>query len=107
MHMLTGVALFCSVLWAQLDTIVIHSSNIVCQTCRRTIIRGLSTRKGIRFVEVDIPNKNIFVVFRSDKTDPSQIRRSVARLGYNADEVPYDKEAYERLPACCKSDRLH
>ncbi|MEN3040928.1 MAG: heavy-metal-associated domain-containing protein [Bacteroidia bacterium] len=107
MRLIKYFALVGGVLWAQLDTIVIHSSNIVCQTCRRTIIRGLSTRKGIRFVEVDVPNQSIFVIYRSDKTNPMEIRRSIARLGYDADEVFRDKEAYERLPACCKSGRPH
>lgn len=96
-----------ALLWAQVDTVVIHSSNIVCQTCRRTIIRGLSTQKGIRFVEVDVPKKEIIVVYRADKTSPERIRQAIARLGYDADEVQRDPKAYERLPLCCRVETPH
>lgn len=94
-------------LWAQLDTIQIHSPNIVCQTCRRTIIKGLSTQRGIRFVEVDVPQKWITVVYRRDKTSPERIRQAIAKLGYDADTVRRDPAAFERLPACCKVDKPH
>ncbi len=94
-------------LWAQLDTIRVKSANIVCQTCRRTIIRGLSTQKGIRHVEVDVAQKTIQVVYRPDKTNPDRIRQAIARLGYDADEVPRDPAAFERLPACCKRPEAH
>jgi hypothetical protein len=47
----------------KLDTLYVKSS-VVCQTCRRTIIKGLSTQKGIRWVEVDVPTKVIKVAYR-------------------------------------------
>lgn len=96
-----------SLLWAQTDTVVIHSGNIVCQTCRRTIIRGLSTQKGIRSVEVDVPNKSVTVVYRPDKTNPTNIRQALARLGYDADTIPRDTQAFMKLPACCRVDTPH
>lgn len=96
-----------SALWAQLDTLQIHSPTIVCQTCRRTLIKGLSTQRGIRFVEVDVPEKVITVVYRSDKTSPERIRQAIAKLGYDADSVRRDPGAFERLPACCKVDTPH
>lgn len=102
-----GAWLWSGILWAQLDTVRVHSANIVCQTCRRTIIRGLSTQKGIRHVEVDVPQKTIQVVYRPDKTNPDRIRQAIARLGYDADHVPRDPAAFERLPACCKRPEAH
>lgn len=94
-------------LWAQTDTLVVHSGNIVCQTCRRTIIRGLSTQKGVRFVEVDVPKQNILIVYRPDKTDPTRLRHAITRLGYDADTLPRDMKAYQKLPDCCRADRPH
>ncbi len=96
-----------ALLWAQLDTVQIHSPTIVCQTCRRTLVKGLSTQRGIRYVEVDVPKKWITVVYRKDKTSPERIRQAIARLGYDADTVRRDPAAFERLPACCKVDTPH
>ncbi|MCX7607389.1 MAG: heavy-metal-associated domain-containing protein [Bacteroidia bacterium] len=96
-----------SMLWSQTDTLVVKSQNIVCQTCRRTLIRGLSTQRGIRWVEVYVPAKEIVVVYRTDKTAPEQIRQAIARLGYDADTVRRDTRAFERLPACCRAEEPH
>ncbi|MDW8133586.1 MAG: heavy-metal-associated domain-containing protein, partial [Bacteroidia bacterium] len=78
-----------------------------CQTCRRTLIKGLSTKKGIRWVEVQIPEKIITVVYRSDKTTPDKIRQAVIALGYDADSLRRLPEAYNRLPACCRKEEPH
>jgi len=90
----------------KLDTLRVKSS-VVCQTCRRTIIKGLSTQKGIRQVEVDIPSQSITIAYRPDRTTPHTIRQAIQRLGYDADTLPRDPAAYERLPACCKSEKPH
>ena len=90
----------------KLDTLYVKSS-VVCQTCRRTIIKGLSTQKGIRWVEVDVPTKVIKVAYRPDKTTPAAIREGIRRLGYDADSLPRGPAAFERLPACCKRDTPH
>jgi periplasmic mercuric ion binding protein len=91
---------------AKLDTLHVKSS-VVCQTCRRTIIKGLSTQKGIRQVEVDVPAQVIMVIYRPDKTTPEAIREAIRKLGYDADSLPRDAAAYESLPACCKRDKVH
>lgn len=108
MRVIFGGLLFgASLLWAQLDTVQVYSTNIVCQTCRRTLVKGLSTQRGIRFVEVDVPKKIVTVVYRSDKTSPERIRQAIAKLGYDADSLGRDPAAFERLPACCKVDTAH
>ena len=91
---------------AKLDTLHVKSS-VVCQTCRRTIIKGLSTQKGIRQVEVDVPAQVIMVIYRPDKATPEAIREAIRKLGYDADSLLRDAAAYERLPACCKRDKVH
>ncbi len=101
-----GLWLSLSAQTAKLDTLSIQSS-VVCETCRRTIIKGLSTRKGIRWVEVDVPARRVIVAHRPDKTTPSAIRQALSRLGYDADEVPRDPTAYQKLPACCRTDKSH
>lgn len=93
--------------FAQVETLQVKGPTIVCQTCRRTIIRGLSTQRGIRGVEVDVPSKVITVVYRPDKTTPDRIRQAITRLGYDADSLPRDPKAFERLPACCKRQEPH
>ncbi len=101
-----GLAIWMYGQQVELDTLQVKSS-VVCQTCRRTIIKGLSTQKGIRQVEVDIPTQIVTIVYRPDRTTPHAIRQAIQKLGYDADTLPRDPAAHERLPACCKSDKPH
>ena len=38
------------------------------------------------------------------KTDPEAIRTAVTKLGYSADDLPGDEEAFKKLPDCCQKE---
>jgi hypothetical protein len=42
------------------------------------------------------------VKFKPKQITLEEIKVKIASLGYQADEVPADKIAYDALPACCK-----
>lgn len=85
------------------ETLVVRSS-VVCGMCDARVKRELSFEKGITDVEVNLKEKLITVKYRPDRTDPDKIRRAITRIGYDADDLPADEKAYNRLPACCKKD---
>ena len=70
-------------------------------------IAGLSAAvfaagRGIKTAILNLEDKVLTVKFRTEKTDADKIRKAVSKLGYDADEVAADPEAYEKLPPCCK-----
>ncbi len=73
-----------------------------CQMCKERIESGLSFEKGIKTAILNLEDKVLTVKFRTEKTDAEKIRKAVSKLGYDADNVAADPEAYESLPACCK-----
>lgn len=83
------------------DTINIHSS-VVCDMCKERVEKGLAYERGIRDVAVDLETKVVTVMFRPATISVYDIQKKIARLGYDADSVPADPRAYEKLPACCK-----
>ena len=83
------------------DTISIKTS-VVCGMCKERVEKNLAYEKGIRDVDVNLETKLVFVRFDPRKTNPSEIRKKISGLGYDADEVEADSAAYEKLPACCK-----
>jgi copper chaperone CopZ len=83
---------------------IIIKSSVVCQQCKDRVEYNLSFEKGIKESTVDLENKTITVKYNPAKTKPENIRKAISKIGYDADEVPADKKAYEKLPKCCKKD---
>lgn len=100
---LSLLGLFLGFLWAQQVEKVEIRSSIVCNTCKRTIIRNLSKVKGIRKVEVSVEEKKIWVTYMPNKIGLDSIQEAIRKIGYDANDMKAYPEAFERLPACCKA----
>jgi periplasmic mercuric ion binding protein len=85
------------------ETLKIKTS-AVCDMCKSRLEQGLAYEKGIKDVSLDVDTKVLTVNYAVGKTTPDEIRKKVSMLGYDADNVPADKTAYSKLPACCKKD---
>jgi mercuric ion binding protein len=80
------------------------TTSAVCGQCKDRIEQGLAYEKGIKDVVLDVDTKIATVGYNPAKTTPENIRKAISNLGYDADTIPADKMAYEKLPACCKKD---
>ena len=79
-------------------------TSAVCGMCKDRIEQGLAFEKGIKDVSLDVETKIATVKYNPGKTTPDEIRKAISKLGYDADDVPADEKAYEKLPKCCKKD---
>jgi copper chaperone CopZ len=73
-----------------------------CEQCKERIEKNMAYEKGVKYVSLDLETKKLTVKFRKDKTDIHKIRKAISDIGYDADDVKANPEAYEKLPACCK-----
>ena len=80
-----------------------------CSMCKETIEKALAFEKGIVEAELDLETDIVKVVYKSGKTTPEKIRKAISDVGYDADDIPANKEAYNNLPDCCKKpeDQQH
>ena len=92
-----------SATYAQSQEIAIKTS-ARCGTCKKAIHKALSHEKGIRSAELNLEDQVILVSYNPDKTSPEKIRQAISMVGYDADDVPADENAYNRLADCCKKD---
>jgi copper chaperone CopZ len=79
-------------------------TSAVCGQCKDRIEKGMAYEKGIKDVVLDVDTKVATVKYNPAKTTPAEIRLAISKLGYDADDIPADKTAYAKLPACCKKD---
>ncbi|MEI7983612.1 MAG: heavy metal-associated domain-containing protein [Bacteroidota bacterium] len=79
-------------------------TSAVCSQCKERIEGGMAYEKGVKDVSLDVDSKVVTIKYNVKSTTPDELRRKISKLGYDADSIPGDKVAYEKLPACCKKD---
>ena len=89
--------------YAQTQEIIIQTT-AQCGECKTNIEKALMAEKGVRFAELDIKSKKVKVVYNSKKITPEQLRTVISKVGYDADDIPADTAAVERLKPCCTKD---
>lgn len=73
-----------------------------CGECEVRLEDALNYTKGIVFAELDLNTMKLNVKFKPKQITLAEIKAKIASLGYQADELPADKVAFDALPACCK-----
>jgi len=86
----------------KIETVKIQTSAI-CQMCEELIIhQNLAFEKGVKHAKMDFETGTITIKYRTDKTNASNLRTVISKLGYSADSIKADPIAYENLHFCCK-----
>ena len=73
-----------------------------CPMCKESIEEMLTFERGVRHALLDMETKKVTVRYNSRRTDADRLRKAITKLGYDADDMEGDSEAYANLPACCK-----
>ena len=79
-------------------------TSAVCDMCKERIENQLAFTKGVTAADLVVESGVVTVSFKSNKTTIEDIREAINEIGYDADESPAKKEAYENLHHCCKKD---
>lgn len=92
-----------SLLFAQSDTetVTIKTSS-QCEMCKKRIEKGMSLEKGVKSAILNLDDHTLTVIYKKNKTNPDALRKALANIGYDADDVPANEKAYNKLPDCCK-----
>jgi copper chaperone CopZ len=85
-----------------LETATIKVPTVQCDECKDRIEKYIIREDGVQKVNVDYKRKIAKVTYLWDRTTVENIRTAIANVGYDADDVTANPEAYEKLPACCK-----
>jgi copper chaperone CopZ len=95
------IAAYAFAVQAQIKTVEIKTSAI-CEMCKKTLEKDLTFEKGVKSVNLDVETKILNIAYLDRKTSPEILRKRVTMVGYNADSLKRDVEAYNKLEECCK-----
>ena len=88
------------------QTIKIKTS-AVCDMCKNNLEKAMAYEKGVKSSSLDVDSKILTVVFDNRKTDADKLKKAVTETGYDADKLPAQERAYNKLDDCCKKDAKH
>ncbi|MBK9291698.1 MAG: cation transporter [Bacteroidetes bacterium] len=86
---------------SKFETVSIQTS-AVCGMCKERLEKNLALERGVRAVSLDNETKIITIEYRKGRNSKEGLKKAITKIGYDADEMPADKKAHDRLPACCQ-----
>jgi copper chaperone CopZ len=85
-----------------IETATIKVPTVQCGECKDRIEKYVSREEGVQKITVDYKKKIAKVTYLWDRTNVENIKAAIANVGYDADDVSADPEAYRKLPTCCQ-----
>ncbi|WP_394759841.1 hypothetical protein [Flavobacterium sp.] len=73
-----------------------------CETCGLKFKTEMLKIKGLKMYELDDKKMIFTVYFNAKKTNLQTIKKSISKMGYDADEVKATAEGIATLDGCCK-----
>ena len=86
----------------QTEVIEITLPTMQCGTCKKNIEGAVKKMDGIEEINVVVKEKVAKVKYDKSKTDLNKIESVIVSAGYQANDKPANKEAYDKLDDCCK-----
>ena len=74
--------------------IIFRIKGMSCAACQATIQNGVAKLDGVEYVNVNLISEKMEVVYNEEKTNPTNIKKEVERLGYKA-TLDLDKTTYK------------
>ncbi|GAB5465741.1 MAG: hypothetical protein Kapaf2KO_11770 [Candidatus Kapaibacteriales bacterium] len=95
------ILLSCASLIAAEKEVVIKTS-AECEECKIAIEEAVNELPGIAKADLNIPTKELTVVFDDEDIELEIIRKAINKAGYDADDTKATKRGLANLPDCCK-----
>ena len=84
----------------QIDEINIPTAQ--CNMCVANIENALNEIDGILKYKVELETYRVKVKYNTDKLSLQSIEQLISKAGYQANNLPADADAYNKLAMCCR-----
>jgi copper chaperone CopZ len=81
---------------------VIATPGVQDEACKTRIDNRLLREYGVSTVKADYKKHTVTVQWYTDRTNIENIKTALANMGYDADDVTAEPDAYKRLPKTCQ-----
>ena len=76
-----------------------------CDMCKTTIEKSLKSIKGVKSGKWNVASKKMTVKYDAAKVSLDEIKKTIAKVGYDTEEHRASDETYNKLHHCCQYER--
>ena len=76
-----------------------------CEQCQKRIQKAAYSVPGVKSASWNIETHQLAVTINEEKSSMTDVKKAIAKIGHDTDEVKSTKEVYDNLHFCCQYDR--
>ena len=76
-----------------------------CEMCKKRIEKAAFSVKGVKSADWHIDDHMLHLILNEEKASVSDVKKAIAKVGHDADEVKATDEDYSKLHGCCIYER--
>ncbi len=76
-----------------------------CEQCQKRIQKAAFSVSGVKSAEWHIDDHILHLIINEEKCSVSDVKKAIAKVGHDTDEVKAEDSVYENLHSCCKYER--
>lgn len=76
-----------------------------CDQCKKRIENAAFTVKGLKKAVWEVESHQLSLILNEEKSSLLDVKKKLASVGHDTDEVKATNEDYEKLHSCCKYER--
>lgn len=76
-----------------------------CDQCQKRIQKAAYSVSGVKSAIWNIETHELSLILNEEKSSVIDVKKAVANVGHDTDEVKASNDVYENLHSCCKYER--
>jgi mercuric ion binding protein len=76
-----------------------------CEQCQKRIQKAAFSVSGVKSANWDIESHEMSVIINEEKCSLMDVKKAIAKVGHDTEEVKTTQEIYDNLHGCCKYER--
>lgn len=76
-----------------------------CEQCKKRIEKAAYSVSGVKSANWSVESHQLSLILNEDKTTILDVKKAIANVGHDTDEVKATDEVYDKLHSCCKYER--
>ena len=76
-----------------------------CEQCKKRIEKAAFSVSGVKSAEWDINDHILHLIINEEKCSLLDVKKAVAKIGHDTEEVKATDEVYAKLHSCCQYER--
>lgn len=76
-----------------------------CELCKKRIEKAALSVAGVKVAVWDVDSHQLSLILNEEKTSVLDVKKAIAKVGHDTDEVKATDETYANLHSCCQYER--